>query len=87
MAVQRLSISVPSELEAQIRAAAAESGVSVSTWLARAAEHAAKLQAGRRAIREYEAEQGALSEGERMEARRFLRDVGILPAEERRAAG
>jgi len=42
MAVHRLSISVPPELVAQIRDAAAEAGVSVSTWLARAAEQAAK---------------------------------------------
>jgi hypothetical protein len=86
MAVQRLSISVPPELEAQIRAAAQEAGVSVSTWLAQAAEHAAKIQAGQRAIREYEAEEGPLPEQERQEARRFLREVGILPAEDLRAA-
>ncbi|HKF75911.1 MAG TPA: hypothetical protein VKF59_07190 [Candidatus Dormibacteraeota bacterium] len=87
MTVQRMSISVPPELEAQIRAAAREAGLSVSTWLAQAAEHAAKIQAGRRLIREYEAEHGPLPQEERQEARRFLREVGILPAEDMRAAG
>jgi hypothetical protein len=45
------------------------------------AEHAAKVQAGQRAIREYEAESGPLSQEERREARRFLHEVGILPTE------
>lgn len=89
MAVQRLSISVTPDLQAQIRDAAAEAGVSVSTWLAQAAERAAKIQAGRRAVREYEyeAEHGPLPEEERREARRFLREAGILPAEDLKAAG
>jgi hypothetical protein len=87
MTVQRLSISVPPDLEAQIRDAAAEAGVSVSTWLAHAAEHAAKTQAGRRAVREYEAEHGPLPEEERREARRFLREAGILPPEDLKATG
>jgi hypothetical protein len=87
MAVHRLSISVPPELAAQIRDAAAEAGVSVSTWLARAAEHAAKIQAGRRAVREYEAEHGPLPEAERREARRFLREAGILPPADLKATG
>jgi hypothetical protein len=86
MPVERLSISVPPELEAQIRAAAEESGLSVSTWLAQAAEHAAKLQAGRRAITEYEAEQGPLPPELRREARQLLREVGILPREDIEAA-
>lgn len=87
MAVHRLSISVPPELEAQIRAAADEAGVSVSTWLAQAAEHAAKIQAGRRAVEDFEAEHGTLPEEQRLDARRFLREVGILPADDLRATG
>jgi hypothetical protein len=87
MTVHRLSISVPPELEAQIRAAADEAGVSVSTWLAQAAEHAAKIQAGRRAIEDFEAEHGKLPEEQRLDARRFLREVGILPADDLGATG
>ena len=77
MGVRRLSISVAPEVEQNIRVAAAGAGLPVSTWLAQVATHAAVLEDGRRAVREYESEHGALSEVSRAEARRVLDELGI----------
>lgn len=86
MTVRRLSVSVPPEVEHNIRVAAAEAGLPVSTWLAQVAAHAAAVDEGRRAVREFETEHGKLHEGERARARRDLDELGIgQPAH--RAAG
>src|SRR6266702_4522324 len=77
MAVRKLSISVPAEVEETIKAAAAEEGKPVSAWLAEAATEkaraAAQYAAGRAAARElvaeYEAGHGPLPEASRQRAR------------------
>jgi hypothetical protein len=46
--------------------------VSLSWWLNEAAEHALHVEAGLRAVAEWEAEHGALTDGELAEADRFL---------------
>jgi hypothetical protein len=78
MAIHRLSISVTPEVEQSIKDAAAAAGIPVSTWLSRAAIHTAKLEAGRAAVREYEAEHGAISSHERNKARKVLANAGLL---------
>jgi hypothetical protein len=55
------SISLPPDLDRQIEAAAAESGTTVSAWLATTAAHRLRLEAGRRAIAEWEADHGSLT--------------------------
>jgi hypothetical protein len=55
------SISLPPDLDRQIEAAAAESGTTVSAWLATSAAHRLRLEAGRRAIAEWEADHGSLT--------------------------
>lgn len=95
MAARKLSISVPPEVEEIIKAAAADEGKPVSTWLAEAATekaHAAALQAaGRAAARElvadYEQEHGPLPVASRQRARQFLAEVGLLDDESQQAAG
>lgn len=77
MGVRRLSISVAPEVEENIRAAAAAADLPVSAWLARVATHAAVLEDGRRAVREYEAEHGTLTDRSRAEARRVLDQLGV----------
>lgn len=77
MAVRRLSISVPPEVEQHIRRAAAAAGLPVSAWLARVATHAAVLEDGRRAVREHEAEHGGPSDNDRAQARRVLDNLGV----------
>lgn len=68
MAVRKLSISVPPDVEEAIKVAAARAGVSVSAWLsAAAAERAAReaklaeaLQAAEELVQDSEAEHGPI---------------------------
>lgn len=78
MATHRLSISVTPDVEQSIKEAAEAAGLPVSTWLSRAAIHTAKLEAGRAAVREYEAEHGTISSTDRAKARKVLADAGLL---------
>jgi hypothetical protein len=55
------SISLPPDLDKEIEAAAAESGTTVSAWIASTAAHRLRIEAGRRAIAEWEADHGALT--------------------------
>jgi hypothetical protein len=95
MTVRKLSISVPAEVEEIIKAAAAEDGKPVSTWLAEAATEKARAAArqavGRAAARElvtdYESEHGPLPEASRQRAREFLADAGLLDDLPQQAAG
>ena len=89
MAVRKLSISVPPEVEETIKAAAAEEGKPVSAWLAEAATEkarAAALHAAGRAaacelIAEYEGEHGPLPAASRDRARQFLIEAGLIDDE------
>lgn len=94
MTVRKLSISVPSEVEETIKAAAASEGVAVSAWLAEAATqkaraaalHAAGRAAARDLVADYELENGPLPERSRQRAREFLAEAGLLGDEPERAA-
>ena len=93
VAVRKLSISVPAEVEETIKAAAADEGVSVSAWLAKAAtekaraaaRHAAGRTAARELLADYEREHGPLPQASRDRAREFLVEAWLLD-DERRAA-
>src|SRR5438876_8255353 len=95
MTARKLSISVPPEVEEMIKAAAAEEGIPVSTWVAQAAvakaqeaaRHAAGLAAANELVAEYEREHGPLPEEHRQRAREFMREVGLLDDNEWRTAG
>lgn len=70
------SISLPCALADAIDRAAVEGGTTFSAWLAQTAAHRLRLEAGRRAITEWESEHGALTPEERADgltrARRLL---------------
>jgi len=95
MAVRKLSISVPPEVEETIKAAAADEGKPVSAWLAEAATekarasalHAAGRAAARELVAEYESEHGPLPAASRQRARQFLIEAGLIEDEPQRAAG
>jgi hypothetical protein len=72
MPVRKLSIALEDETAAAAAAAADRRGVSLSSWLNEAAEHALKVEAGLRAVAEWELEHGPLTDGELAEADRFL---------------
>jgi hypothetical protein len=61
MAAEKFSISMDAELAKLVRSAAAEAGVSVSTWLTEAAKERARQHALSEAIDEFEARHGAMS--------------------------
>ena len=67
MSVEKLSVSMDAALAKLIRSAAAEEGMSVSTWLSEAARAKARQRALRVALRDYAAEHGALSAQETTE--------------------
>ena len=72
----KLAITVDPDVHDQVQAAAREDGVSVSAWMTTAARRALLVRDGLRAIAEWEAEQGALTEEELAAARlRVTRQV------------
>jgi hypothetical protein len=95
MTVRKLSISVPPEIEETIKAAAAQEGKPVSTWLAEAAtekaqaaaRHAASRAAARELVAEYESEHGPLPAASRQRAREFMVETGLIDDGPQRAAG
>lgn len=72
MPVRKLSVALEDETAIAAAAAADRRGVSLSSWLNEAAEHALQVEAGLRAVAEWELEHGALTAGELAEADRFL---------------
>ena len=84
---EKRSVSLPAGLAAAIDAAARDEGTSFSGWLAAAADHRLRMEAGRRAVAEWEAEHGALTESERSAGRARARAVlGRTPAGESKSA-
>lgn len=61
---RKRSISLPADLADAIEAAATLEGSTVSGWIAATAAHRLRIDAGRRALVEWEAEHGALTQEE-----------------------
>lgn len=61
MAAEKYSASMDDELLGQARRAAEREGVSLSSWLARAAAHQIRLRALEETVEEWEAEHGAIT--------------------------
>jgi hypothetical protein len=66
---EKRSVSLPPELAASIEEAARERGLTFSAWLAQAADHRLRIEAGRKALAEWEAEFGPLTAEERAHGR------------------
>jgi hypothetical protein len=66
----KLAITVGSQVHAKVLAAAADEGISVSAWMTTAARRALLIRDGLRAVREWEKENGELTEAELVAARR-----------------
>lgn len=65
----KLAITVDPDVHAQVLAAAADDGISVSAWMTKAARRALLVRDGLAAVAEWEAEHGALSDAEMAAAR------------------
>ena len=66
----KVAITVDPDVLREVVRSAAEEGVSVSAWMTAAARRALVIGDGLRAVAEWEAEHGALTEQELEEARR-----------------
>ena len=66
------SVSFPPDLAHRIEEEAAREGTTFSGWLTETAARRPKLEAGRRAIEEWEREKGPITPEERLEARRRI---------------
>jgi hypothetical protein len=66
----KLAITVDPDVHAEVVAAASEEGVSVSAWMTQAARRSLLVRDGLRAVEEWEAEHGALTEKELADAGR-----------------
>lgn len=78
----KLAITVDADVHAQVIAAAAAEGVSVSAWMTTAARRALRVRQGLAAVAEWEAEHGILTREELDAARRR---VGAADQERRSA--
>ena len=73
-------MSLPPALAKKIERAAARNNTTVSAWLASTAERQLKLEDGRRAVAEWEAEHGAFTPAELERGRAIVRTSLGLPA-------
>lgn len=81
----KLAITVDPEVHEQVLAAAAAEGVSVSAWMTDAARRALVIRDGLRAVNEWEAENGALTDAELDAARRRVASETVAPRRRRSA--
>ena len=72
MTVRKLSVALDENTAQAAADAAARRGVSLSSWLNNAAEHALRVEEGLQAVAEWEAEHGHLTDTELAVADRFL---------------
>jgi len=77
MAVEKLSVSLPEPVAARARRTAARAGLSLSAWLAEAAEAAVELAEARAAVDEYAARFGEPDPDELAEIRVQLARAGV----------
>ena len=78
---EKRSVSLPPELAKAVEEAARAEGTTFSAWLAQTAAHRLKLEAGRKALTEWEQENGPLTEAELAEGRvRARASLGRAPA-------
>jgi hypothetical protein len=72
MTVRKLSVALDGAVAAAATRAARSAGVSLSSWLSRAAEHELALERGRAAVRAWERDHGAFTKEEMRDADALL---------------
>jgi hypothetical protein len=87
MAVRKKrSISMPPDLDAEIASAAAEAGMTYSSWLAATARKEFTIRAGLAAVAQFEREHGAFTPEELAEADQWAAGAVERPSETRPGA-
>ncbi len=69
VATRKVTITLPDDVLARLRDLAGEHDVPLSTYLAHVAEHHSRVADGLAALREWEAEEGPLTDEEKARAR------------------
>jgi hypothetical protein len=72
VATKKVSVTLDAGVLEEAREAARLRGMSLSAWLSEAAHHAARIEDGRRAVKEWEAENGPITDEERQHVRKAL---------------
>lgn len=75
MTVKKLSVALDEEVAAAAAASAEASGLSLSAWMNRAASDALAIDHGLAGVREWEAENGELTEAELADADLVLDEI------------
>jgi len=81
----KLAITVAPDVHEQVRAAAADEGISVSAWMTAAARRALLVRDGLRAVTDWEKEHGAFTGSELEAARRRVAEELVAPVRPRSA--
>lgn len=84
MAVKKISVALDDAVAAAAASAAEAHGQSLSSWLNEAARNQLRIERGLAAVREWEEEQGTLTEDERASAQAVLAE--LLAGPSRRSA-
>jgi hypothetical protein len=84
MSVEKLSVSLEAELAKLVRSAAAEEGMSVSTWLAEAARVRARHRELREALAEFSTAHGAMAPEEAARVAADVRRRSVVVGPKRR---
>lgn len=64
MATKKITITLPEDFLERLREFAKEAGMPLSTWITQLVEHEIRVRVGLAAMREWEAEEGPLTEEE-----------------------
>ncbi len=75
MTVKKLSIALDDEIATASAARARASGLSLSAWMNQAAANALAIEVGLDGVRQWEAENGALTDAELADADRVLDEI------------
>lgn len=75
VAVRKVTITIDEGVLATLRELAHEAGLPLSTYVTRAAEHHARIEDGRAAMREWEDEHGALTADEIVDAEKDIAEA------------
>jgi len=77
VAVTKLSVALDERVASAARVAATRDGMSLSAWLSRAAEQAVRVDAGLRAVADWEAEHSPITAAERAAADALLDTLAV----------
>ena len=72
VATKKVSVTLDAGVLEEAREAARLRGMSLSAWLSDAAHRIARIEDGRRAVKEWEAENGPITDEERQHVRKAL---------------